>query len=188
MSDIPEPESLAATGPPRLDLFMTVIRVANWQTTVRWYIDTLGLTPILLDAPHEFALLSAGNGRLGLQGVKEGRSLAGPGKVRLVFQVPDLDRERQRLIDRGVAVGAPIDNHEEGYREVRLQDPEGHSLRLFAWTDPAAATPSATRALDTTKDPQTHKERIARFLSPLTKAGPGGVLRERTSSVCRPTV
>ncbi len=70
MSEISEPEPLAATGPPHLDLFMTVIRVVNWQTTVRWYIDTLGLSPILLDSPHEFALLSAGNGRLGLQGVK----------------------------------------------------------------------------------------------------------------------
>jgi predicted enzyme related to lactoylglutathione lyase len=143
MSDIPEPEPLATTGPPHLDLFMTVIRVAHWQTTVRWYIDTLGLTPILLDSPHEFALLSAGNGRVGLQGVKGARSLAGPGKIRLVFQVSDLDRERQRLIDRGVEVGAPVENHEEGYREVRLQDPEGHSLRLFAWTDPARGDPFA---------------------------------------------
>ncbi len=122
---------------------MTVIRVANWQTTVRWYIDTLGLSPILLDSPHEFALLAAGNGRVGLQGVKDARSLAGPGKVRLVFQVADLDRERQRLIDRGVAVGAPVENHEEGYREVRIQDPEGHGLRLFAWTDPARGDPFA---------------------------------------------
>ncbi len=137
MSDISEPGPLEATGPPHLELFMTVIRVVHWQTTVQWYINTLGLTPILLDSPHEFALFSAGHGRVGLQGVKEARGLAGPGKVRLVFQVPDLDRERERLIDHGVAVGAPVENPEEGYREVRLQDPEGHSLRLFAWTDPA---------------------------------------------------
>src|SRR5207253_6006359 len=130
------PEPLAATEPPRLDLFMTVIRVASWPTTVRWYIDTLGLVPVLLDAQHEFALLSAGNGRLGVQGVKEARATTGSGKVRLVFQVPDLDRERQWLIERGVAVGAPVENLDEGYREVRLKDPEGYSVRLFAWIDP----------------------------------------------------
>ena len=137
MADRPEPEPLAATEPPRLDLFMTVIRVAHWRTTVHWYIETLGLTPILLDSPHEFALLAAGSGRLGVQGVKTAGRAAGSGRVRLVFQVRDLDHERARLIAQGVAVGAPIENAEEGYRELRLQDPEGYSLRLFAWTDPA---------------------------------------------------
>jgi predicted enzyme related to lactoylglutathione lyase len=114
-----------------------VIRVTRWEKTVHWYIDTLGLAPVLMDAPHEFALLSAGAGRLGLQGVKKARSLSGPSQVRLVFQVRDLDLERQRLIEQGVTVGVPIENLEEGYREVRLQDPDGHSLRLFAWIDPA---------------------------------------------------
>ncbi|HZW31976.1 MAG TPA: VOC family protein [Isosphaeraceae bacterium] len=136
MAELPEPEPLAATEPRGPDLFMTVLRVAQWQTTVRWYIDTLGLTPILLDSPHEFALLAAGRGRLGLQGVKAALSAAS-GRVRLVFQVRDLDHERARLIAGGVAVGAPIENAAEGYRELRLQDPEGYSLRLFAWTDPA---------------------------------------------------
>ena len=58
---------------------------------------------------------------------------------RLVFQVADLDRERQRLIDNGVAVGEPVENHAEGYREIRFQDPEGYSLRFFAWNDPGRA-------------------------------------------------
>ena len=124
---------------------MTVIRVASWQTTVRWYIDTLGLSPVVMDAQHEFALLSAGSGRLGVQGTREARFVAGPGKVRLVFQVHDLDGERQRLIEQGVAVGELVENHDEGYREVRLQDPEGHSLRLFAWLDPTRADPFTRR-------------------------------------------
>lgn len=137
MTDRPESPPPPATDASGLDLFMTVIRVAHWRTTVHWYIESLGLTPILVDAPQEFALLAAGGGRLGVQGVKTAGSAPGAGRVRLVFQVRDLDRERARLIDRGVAVGAPIENAEEGYRELRLQDPEGTSLRLFAWTDPA---------------------------------------------------
>ena len=131
--------------PSRLDLFMTVIRVANWQTTVRWYIDILGLSPVVLDPKNEFALLSAGSGRLGVQGTKEPRFTAGTGKVRLVFQVNDLKGECQRLIEQGVVVGELIENHEEGYREVRLQDPEGHSLRLFAWVDSSRGEPFTGR-------------------------------------------
>jgi catechol 2,3-dioxygenase-like lactoylglutathione lyase family enzyme len=145
MVDFSEHEPIPAMERPRLELFMTVIRVASWQTMVRWYIDILGLSPVLMDAQHEFALLSAGSGRLGVQGTKEARFTSGPGKVRLVFQVNDLDGERRRLMEQGVVVGDLVENHEEGYREVRLQDPEGHSLRLFAWVDPARADPFARR-------------------------------------------
>ncbi len=138
MTDPVDPVPFAVPEPPRIDLFMTVIRVTRWQTTVRWYIDALGLAPLLLDAAHEFALLSAGSGRVGLQGVKDALAPT-RNRVRLVFQVADLDRERQRLIDHGVNVGEPIENRDEGYREIRFQDPEGYSLRFFAWNDPGRA-------------------------------------------------
>jgi predicted enzyme related to lactoylglutathione lyase len=139
MTDPAEPVPFAAPEPPRIDLFMTVIRVARWQATVRWYIDVLGLAPLLLDTAHEFALLSAGGGRVGLQGVKDSHLASSRARVRLVFQVADLDIERRRLIDSGVAVGEPIENRDEGYREIRFQDPEGFSLRFFAWNDPKRA-------------------------------------------------
>jgi catechol 2,3-dioxygenase-like lactoylglutathione lyase family enzyme len=139
MTNPTDPVPFVVPQPPRIDLFMTVIRVAHWKTTVRWYIDALGLRPLLLDSVHEFALLSAGGGRVGLQGVKEAQLASARGRVRLVFQVADLDRERRHLIDRGIAVGEPIENQAEGYREIRFQDPEGYSLRFFAWYDPAQA-------------------------------------------------
>ncbi len=136
MAELPEPDPLASTEPPFLDLFMTVVRVADWPRIVRWYIDTLRLVPVLMDPQHEFAFLAAGQGRLGLHGVKSTRESTVPSKVRLVFQVPDVDLERQRLIELGVEVGVPFDNREEGYREIRLHDPDGNSLTLFAWIDP----------------------------------------------------
>ena len=139
MADVPEPEPLASTEPPFLDLFMTVVRVAEWSKIVHWYIDTLRLVPVLLDAEHEFALVAAGQGRIGLQGVKGPRELIVPSKVRLVFQVRDVDFERRRLIDLGIDVTLPSDNREEGYREIRLHDPDGNSLTLFAWTDATRA-------------------------------------------------
>jgi predicted enzyme related to lactoylglutathione lyase len=140
MADHPEPVPLAASESPRFQLFMTVVKVAKWSTTVRWYTHTLGLAPVLVDRKQEFALLAAGNGRVGLQGVKDGRAAEGRSKVRLVFQVPDLDVERRKLTEQGVEVGVPIDNSEEGYREVRLRDPEGNSLTLFAWMNPESGS------------------------------------------------
>jgi predicted enzyme related to lactoylglutathione lyase len=139
MSDVLEPESLESSGPPLLDLFMTVVRVANWSTIVRWYTDTLGLVPVLLDPQHEFAFLAAGQGRLGLQGIKGSSESGARSNVRLVFQVEDLDFQRQRLTEQGVQVSAAIDNREEGYREIRLHDPVGNSLTLFAWLDSVPA-------------------------------------------------
>lgn len=139
MIDPTEAVPFAAPGPRRIELFMTVIRVTRWPSTVRWYIDTLGLAPVLVDAEHEFALLSAGGGRVGLQGVKDAQLAPPRNRVRLVFQVADLDAERQRLIDAGIAVGEPIENRAEGFREIRFQDPEGYSLRFFAWDDPGRA-------------------------------------------------
>jgi predicted enzyme related to lactoylglutathione lyase len=135
MSDLDEAEPLLANGPPSLELFMTVVRVAEWSQMVRWYLDTLGLAPILLDHQNEFALLAAGQGRLGLQGIKGFRDPTARHKVRLVFQVPDVDSERGKLIEKGVAVTEPFNNAGEGYREVRLHDPDGNSLTLFAWID-----------------------------------------------------
>ena len=90
----------------------------------------------MIDAEHEFALLAAGEGRLGFKGIKSHQIAHERTKVRFVFQVADIDLERRRLAERGVVVSVPFDNSEEGYREVRLHDPEGNSLTMFAWIDP----------------------------------------------------
>jgi predicted enzyme related to lactoylglutathione lyase len=140
MADLLEPQSVAATEQSRLDLFMTVVRVANWSAIVKWYTETLGLAPVVLDPEHEFALLEAGSGRLGLKGVKAAHAAHERIKIRLVFQVRDIDLARQNLQERGVVVSPLFDNPEEGYREVRLHDPDGNSLTLFAWADAAASS------------------------------------------------
>jgi predicted enzyme related to lactoylglutathione lyase len=137
MSDLGEPASVSDTSQSGLDLFMTVVRVMDWSATVPWYIETLGMVPVLIDADHEFALLAAGDGRLGFKGIKSHRTEHERTRVRFVFQVSDVDRERQRLVERGIVVSAPFDNPEEGYREVRLHDPEGNSLTMFTWSDPS---------------------------------------------------
>jgi catechol 2,3-dioxygenase-like lactoylglutathione lyase family enzyme len=110
-----------------MQLFMIQLNVANWPRALAWYRDVLGMRPTLVDESNRFALLEAGPVRIAL---KEGETTG----ERLVFLVDDLDTERRRLIDCGVAVGESRENVAEGYREIRLADPEGMPIRLFAWT------------------------------------------------------
>lgn len=135
MIDQPEYTPAPTTEIPGPDLFMIVLKVADWPGMVNWYVERLGLLEILVDEQHRFALLAAGGGRLALQGDQGGGSTRRDDGVRLVFLVPDVDHERTRLLDKGIEVGAPIDNLLEGYREIRFRDPEGTSLSFFAWTD-----------------------------------------------------
>jgi catechol 2,3-dioxygenase-like lactoylglutathione lyase family enzyme len=117
-----------------IELFMVEVRVLDWSASALWYVDVLGLRPAFEDRDGRFLLLEAGSGRIAL---KEGPGAGDRGAVRLVFQVADVEASRERLIGLGVEVG-PVVESAEGYREVRLADPEGTPIRLFAWVDRGA--------------------------------------------------
>jgi predicted enzyme related to lactoylglutathione lyase len=111
-------------------LYLTEIKVTDWHRLVRWYVETLGLRLVLEDAAHEYALLDAAGGRVALKG---GGSPGLPRDVvRLVFEVADLEAERDRLARHGEAVSPPEESP-EGYRAIRLRDPEGTPITLFCW-------------------------------------------------------
>jgi catechol 2,3-dioxygenase-like lactoylglutathione lyase family enzyme len=112
-----------------MELFMVEVRVADWATSSRWYIEILGLRPTLEDRDRRFLLLEAGSGQVAL---KEGPVIPDRGAVRLIFQVKDVAAERDRLAGLGVEVSA-ISESDEGYREVRLADPDGTPILLFSW-------------------------------------------------------
>lgn len=113
-----------------MTLFMTELHTADPDRIARWYAEVLGLRILLRDEPKGFVLLEApGGGRLALKRSDEGRR-----GCRLVFQVDDPDADRVRLQGLGVSVSEPSDNTEEHYREVRLVDPEGTPITLFAWS------------------------------------------------------
>ena len=112
---IHHPEFTAPTSDvPGPDLFMTVIKVANWAGAVSWYVDVLGLMAVLSDTESQFALLAAGTGRVPLQGDPVQDLPAARQAVRLVFLVPDVDKERHRLLERGIEVEPPIENTPRG--------------------------------------------------------------------------
>jgi predicted enzyme related to lactoylglutathione lyase len=111
-------------------LFATEIKVTDWPGEVRWYVEVLGLRPILEDTAHEYALLQAGPVRLALKGGAP--SDLPRDAVRLVFEVADLNSERDRLARNGLTVSQPEESP-EGYRAIRLQDPEGTPITFFCW-------------------------------------------------------
>ena len=113
------------------ELFLTEIKVTDWPRAVRWYVEILGLRMVLSDPEPQYALLAAGSGRVALKG--GGAENLGRNAIRLVFQVEDAEAARARLLDLGIAVGPMRGIPREGYREVRLADPEGMPITLFSW-------------------------------------------------------
>ena len=117
---------------PALSLFVVELKVRDWAGAVRWYEETLGLPLVLRDSEHGFALFGSGGARIGLKAAPEPAIKP----CRLIFQVENLEAEQARLCARGVEVGPPSDNEVEGYREIRLHDPEGTPITLFQWLRP----------------------------------------------------
>jgi catechol 2,3-dioxygenase-like lactoylglutathione lyase family enzyme len=115
------------------ELFLTEIKVTDWPRAVRWYVEILGLRVVLSDPESCYALLAAGSGRLALKGDDTAEN--GREAVRLVFQVEDAEAERARLAALGVVVGPLRLISREGYREVRLADPEGTPITFFSWVE-----------------------------------------------------
>lgn len=114
---------------------MVEVRAGDWAQSLAWYRDVLGLTVAMTDPARAFALLDAGPARVAIRG----GAPASP-SISLVFEVDDLDVERDRLARLGQAMSGPIDHPDEGFREVRVHDPDGNPIVLFAWTDQPATT------------------------------------------------
>lgn len=118
-------------SPLTASLFLVELKVADWPGAVRWYEETLGLKTVLRDDEHGFALLEAGVARVGLKRAPATEP-AGKG-LRLIFQIDDVNAAQVQLRQRGVEFAPPTDNEQEGYREIRLTDPEGTPITLFQW-------------------------------------------------------
>ena len=87
---------------------------------------------VLVDASGQFALLEAGPLGVGRVAIKRGGGDTGRGAVRLVFEVADLDTLMGHLDAHGVAFDGPSVSA-EGYREVKVVDPDETPVGLFEW-------------------------------------------------------
>lgn len=115
---------------PRPSLFSIELRTACWGMLVDWYRDALGLRVLVRVLDDEYALLEAGDTRLAILG--RGSPGEASGRWSLGFEVPDLAAARERLLGTSMTVGEPT-IHPEGFHELRVVDPDGNRLRLFAW-------------------------------------------------------
>jgi catechol 2,3-dioxygenase-like lactoylglutathione lyase family enzyme len=105
--------------------FMTEIAVADFDASLAWYRDRLGLQVEHLDAANRFVLLRAeGGGRLALKA-----GTPSPDGVILHFEVRNLDAELVRFD----AITEPLKASDEGYRRAVVRDPDGYVVGLFEW-------------------------------------------------------
>jgi catechol 2,3-dioxygenase-like lactoylglutathione lyase family enzyme len=118
-------------------LAMVSIRVLDFERSLAFYRDTLGLKPAgLHDDPWCLMLLPEGDAALALDGtnpVSSGNNCI-PG-----LEVVDLDETVAELGRRGVTFAREIEGGDEGYRLATVSDPEGNLLNLFEYTPRAAA-------------------------------------------------
>jgi predicted enzyme related to lactoylglutathione lyase len=114
----------------RPGLYCVELRTSQWERAVQWYREALGLRALVRVVEDGYALFEAGETRLALLARKTpGESSA---RWSLGFEVENLDVVARRLIDAGSHVTRPKAS-DEGFQEIITADPDGNTIRLFAW-------------------------------------------------------
>jgi predicted enzyme related to lactoylglutathione lyase len=114
----------------RPGLYCVELRTDQWERGVKWYREILGLRVLVRVVDDAYALFEAGDTRLALLG----RRSAGETSARwsLGFEVQNLDLIAGKLLEAGSPVTRPRTDG-EGFQEVITADPDGNTIRLFAW-------------------------------------------------------
>jgi predicted enzyme related to lactoylglutathione lyase len=122
--------SIAHKRDHRPGLYCIELRTAQWEQTVKWYREVLGLRVLVRAVDDGYALFEAGESRLSILA----RQQAGEASARwsLGFEVENLDLAAKRLEEAGSQVSRPPRNP-EGFQEILTSDPDGNTVRLFAW-------------------------------------------------------
>jgi catechol 2,3-dioxygenase-like lactoylglutathione lyase family enzyme len=117
-------------------IMMITVQVANFDAAVDWYRDVLGLSVLYLE-PSEFCMLappdSTGSpaASLALATDHPDRIPRQPGSGWApTLIVDDFDATVAELRQRGVTFDAEEEGADEGYRLVRILDPEGNPIGI----------------------------------------------------------
>ncbi len=114
----------------RPGLYCVELRTAQWEQAVKWYREALGLRVLVRVVDDGYALFEAGETRLALLARKNAGEASG--RWSLGFEVENLEMVSRRLLDAGSPVTRPRSNP-EGFQEIITADPDGNTIRLFAW-------------------------------------------------------
>jgi catechol 2,3-dioxygenase-like lactoylglutathione lyase family enzyme len=111
---------------------MVTIQVRDFDAAVAWYRDVLGLAVLGVE-PGEFCVLGVGRGSttIALATDHPDRIPDRPGVGWTPnLGVSDFDTYVARLREKGVAFDAEEEGADEGYRLVRVRDPEGNAIGI----------------------------------------------------------
>ena len=111
-------------------LAIAVLRVDDWEVSLRFYRETVGLTPVEVDTGGGWArfVFPAGGASLAVFRRREGE----PAGLFLNLLSDDLEADAARFPLREPAVAG------HGYRTAWVADPAGVRHQLFSW-DPAGS-------------------------------------------------
>jgi predicted enzyme related to lactoylglutathione lyase len=114
-------------------VMMVTVQVRDFDAAVAWYRDVLGLSVLSLE-PDEFCMLvppGSTGPALALATDHPDRISPRPGTGWTpILVVEDLDATVAELRQRGVSFDAEEEGAEEGYRLVRVLDPEGNAIGI----------------------------------------------------------
>ena len=115
-------------------VLMVTIQVRDFDGMVAWYRDVVGLTVLGVE-PGEFCVLTAPHGSttIALATDHPDRIPDRPGVGWTpTFAVDDFDDFVAELRRRAVVFDAEEEGADEGYRLVRIRDPEGNAVGVCA--------------------------------------------------------
>ena len=116
-------------------IMMTSVQVRDFDAAVAWYRDVLGLSVLALE-PDEFCMLvppGSTGPALALATDHPDRISPRPGiGWAPVLVVDDFDATVAELRQREVTFDAEEEGGDEGYRLVRILDPEGNAIGITA--------------------------------------------------------
>jgi len=116
-------------------VMMVTAQVRHFDAAVEWYLDVLGLS-ILWIEPGEFctrAPAGSSGPAIALATDHPDRISSSPGVGWTpILVVHDFDSAVTELKTRGVTFDAEEEGSEEGYRLVRIRDPEGNPIGITA--------------------------------------------------------
>lgn len=124
-----------------LCLQMIQLRVTDFERSLAWYRDVLGLTVLLRQPEDGFALLDLGGVRLALKRRLSMAADALPAAEApmLMFAVADAAAALAHLTAAGTSVLKPLEGNLEGYRRAIVADPDGYPIALFDFVSPPDA-------------------------------------------------
>lgn len=115
----------------RVGGIVPILRVADFDASVRYYVDVLGFEADW----HDGRFGSVSRGRTSLM-LSEGAQ--GHAGTWVWIAVSDADALHAELLDRGATIRNPPTDYPWGSRELHVFDPDGHVLRFGAESRPGA--------------------------------------------------